>query len=124
LLHPKAPHLVRIWAGALPGWVNVRNPKDSSQFFALSPGERDALALALETNATFLLIDETRGRSVAVAHGIPVKGILAVLEEAASKRWIDLPEAINRLRATSIFLSDEVVQTVLRRTQERLEKEM
>ncbi|MEI6394753.1 MAG: hypothetical protein WCT12_27070, partial [Verrucomicrobiota bacterium] len=49
----------------------------------LGPGEREAIALALETNANFLLIDETDGRRTAVQNGVPVKGTLGMLEEAA-----------------------------------------
>jgi predicted nucleic acid-binding protein len=120
LLHPNAPLIVRHWAGTLPNWVQVHASEDSSRFAELGLGEREALALAIEVKASFLLIDETKGRSVAVANGVPVKGILAVLEEASAKQWIDLPQAIEKLRATSIFLSDDIVQAVLRRNRDRL----
>ena len=124
LLHPRAPEVVRQWAMVLPGWVEVRVPRDASRFPELGPGEREAIALALETQASFLLIDETHGRSVAVAHGVPVKGMLAVLEDAAVNQLIDLPLAIEKLRATSIFLSDDVVEMLLRRHRERTAKKL
>jgi predicted nucleic acid-binding protein len=119
LLHHKAPAVVRQWASALPGWAKVEVPKTASRFPELGPGEREAIALALEARADFLLIDETRGRAVAVANGVAVKGTLAVLEEAAERRLIDLPEALQKLKGTSIFLSDDLVQIVLRRHDER-----
>jgi hypothetical protein len=50
--------------------------------------------------------------------------MLAVLEDAAVNQLIDLPLAIEKLRATSVFLSDEVVETVLRRHRERTAKKL
>ena len=119
LLHPEAPPAVHQWATALPAWAEGRAPKDASRFPELGPGEREAISLALEAKANFLLIDETLGRGVAVAQGVPVKGILGVLEEAAEQHLIDLPQAIQKLKATSIFLSEDVVQGVLDRHRER-----
>jgi predicted nucleic acid-binding protein len=119
LLHPKAPAMVQRWAGTLPTWVEIRVPSDSTQFWDLGPGEREAISLALETKAQFVLIDESKGRGVAVANGLRVKGILAVLEDAADRRLIDLRQAIAKLRTTTIFLSDELVQGVLQRHRER-----
>jgi predicted nucleic acid-binding protein len=119
LLHPKAPPDVRNWAGALPTWAEVHPPKDASRFAELGPGEREAISLALEAKADFLLIDESKGRETAVSHGVHVKGTLGILEEAAEKGLVNLPEAVTKLRATGIFLADDVVQRVLDRPHER-----
>ena len=81
LLHAHAPAAVQAWASALPGWVKVCSPDDASRFDNLGPGERQAIALALEIGADFLLIDETLGRRTAVQAGVTVKGTLGVLEE-------------------------------------------
>ena len=64
-------------------------------------------------------MDEILGRKFAVQQGVAVKGTLGVLEEAATKHLIDLPEAIHRLRQTNIYLADAVVQGVLDRHQQR-----
>jgi predicted nucleic acid-binding protein len=48
---------------------------------ALDRGERDSIALALEQEA-LLLIDEERGREVAVQLGLVVRGTLGVLIQA------------------------------------------
>ena len=119
LLHPKAPLLVRQWAGSLPGWAEVRAPQDASRFPELGPGEREGISLAIEARANFLLIDETLGRRVAVTQGVRVKGTLGVLEEAAEKRLIDLSQALQKLKTTNIFLSEELMQGVLERHRER-----
>ncbi len=92
LLHPRSPATVRQWAATLPAWADVRSPRDASRCTELGPGEREAIALALETNADFLLIDETGGRRTAVQNGVPVTGTLGMLEDAANRNLVDLPE--------------------------------
>lgn len=119
LLHPRAPARVREWAATMPAWAEVRAPKDASRFNELGPGEREAIALAIETKADFLLIDETPGRQLALQHRVRVKGTLGVLEEAANRNLVEFGEAVRQLRATSIFLSDELVQEALKRHRER-----
>ena len=102
-----------------PAWAEVRPPKDASRFSELGPGEREAISLALETKADFLLIVETQGRKTAVQNGVPVKGTLGILEEAADRDWVDFTEAVSKLRSTGIFLSEEIVQDALNRHQDR-----
>lgn len=119
LLHPSAPPMVRAWALNLPRWADVRLPSVGSRFAELGPGEREAIALALELATKFILLDEILGRRIALQQGIVVKGTLGVLEEAASLQLIDLPEAIRRLRETNIFLAEAVVQQVLGRHKQR-----
>jgi predicted nucleic acid-binding protein len=119
LLDPRAPLKVKGWANELPIWAKVRKASDPGRFADLGPGEREAIALALEVNADFVLIDETLGRKVAVENNVPVKGTLGILEEAAGRGLVNLPEAVQKLRGTGIFLSDEIVEGVLKRHRER-----
>lgn len=119
LLHPCAPTAVRQWATAPPAWTEVRSPKDASRFTELGPGEREAISLALEAKADFLLIDESPGRKTAVQNGVAVKGKLGVLEEADVRHLVDFPQALGKLRATTLFLSEEVVQDALSRYRAR-----
>ncbi|MDP4709712.1 MAG: DUF3368 domain-containing protein [Saprospiraceae bacterium] len=57
---------------------------------ALDPGEAEAIILAKETQATFLVIDERKGRKLAEAHGLRIIGLLGVLIQAKKKGYIDL----------------------------------
>ena len=104
LLHPFAPGAVQAWAGNLPAWASVQAPKDASRFANLGPGEREAISLALEVKADFVLMDETLGRRVAVQNGVAVKGGL-----------IDLRTATNALKKTAIFLADEIIEAAIER---------
>ena len=119
LLHPRTPLKVREWAKALPVWAEVREATDPWRFADLGPGEREAISLALEVKADFVLMDETLGRKVAVKNNVAVKGTLGILEEAAHRGLVDLSEAVHKLRTTGIFLSDEIVEGALKRHRDR-----
>ena len=89
LTHPHAHDTVRAWVRAMPTWVGVQSPLDASRFGSLGPGEREAISLALELKADFVLMDETLGRQVAVQNGVAVKGTLGVLEHSRSGKDFD-----------------------------------
>ncbi len=71
-------------------WLDVRSVSDQSQVMILErecrldPGEANAIVLAIELQATQLLIDERLGRTEAKRQGLRITGILGVL--LAAKR--------------------------------------
>lgn len=56
----------------------------------LHKGEAEAITLAVELSADYLLIDEAEGRSVARSMGIRITGLLGVLSRAKIDGHIDL----------------------------------
>lgn len=119
LAHPRAPQEVRQWLAAPPPWVSIRSPKTNSGFERLGPGEREALRLALEIRADLVLMDESLGRRLANQSNLPVKGTLGVLEEAAFKLNLQLDQAIEQLRQTTIYLDEKTIAAALDRDRMR-----
>jgi predicted nucleic acid-binding protein len=81
----------------------------------LDQGEAESIALALELNATLLLLDEKEGRHIAERLGLRVVGVVGVLLEAKAKGVIDrVRPHLDALRQTAgFFLSEPVYQSAL-----------
>ncbi len=77
----------------------------------LGAGEREAIALAVETAATLVLLDDQVGRRVARAWGLRVTGTIGVLVEARTRGLLPaLRPELARLRAAGLWLSDAFYQ--------------
>ena len=67
-------------------WIETQVVADLNQVASLRTvldrGEAEAIVLALELNAEFLIIDESPGRAIARQYGINIIGVLGVLLEA------------------------------------------
>lgn len=74
-------------------WISVRvplQPENIRRFDGdLDLGEAEAIALALELQPDYLLIDEQRGRQRADELGLPVVGLLGVLMRAKNAGLIE-----------------------------------
>jgi predicted nucleic acid-binding protein len=73
-------------------WITVQPVNDSELVISLldrlDEGEAEAIALAIEQQADWLLIDEELGRQVAEAYQIRFTGILGVLIEAKHRGFV------------------------------------
>jgi predicted nucleic acid-binding protein len=116
LLRASAPQLVRAWVDHAPVWLEVRSPfgVPDSALAKLDLGEREAITLATELQADQLIVDDREGRREAERRSIPVIGTLGVLREAATLRLLDIRVAVERLQATSFYVSPEVLATLLK----------
>jgi predicted nucleic acid-binding protein len=110
LQSPSAPELVRQWLLRIPPWVEVRTaPATRPELMGLDAGEREVISLGLEVKADLVLLDEARGRRAAVEQGLTVAGTLGVLQRAARRGLVDLPDAIDRLRRTTFRVSPRLL---------------
>ncbi len=82
----------------------------------LDGGESEAIALAFETHAEFVLLDERDARRVATRLNMKTTGVLGVLLKAHRMKIIpDLSQTLRDLRTRAGFhLSDEIISAVLR----------
>lgn len=84
------------------GWIEVQEAHDQSLTRllkqTLDQGESEAISLALELNADWILLDEREGRKTAKFLGLQVTGILGILLRAEQDGQLEsLPVAINNL---------------------------
>ena len=119
LQHPKTPVGVRAWAHVLPDWVSVRQPIELDYSLKVDEGEMEAICLAKEVGATAILIDDRKGRAQAVRSGLRVAGTLGLLEAAAGRGLVDLPDKIQRLRQTSARLDEKLIRAIVNRNRQR-----
>jgi predicted nucleic acid-binding protein len=67
-------------------WIRIGAPKDSGLLrlllLQLHRGEAEAIALAMDLHADFVLIDEQEGRQLASRTGLAVTGVLGILLRA------------------------------------------
>ncbi len=81
----------------------------------LDLGERAAIALAETVHADLLLIDESAGRAEAKRRHLRVTGTLGVLRAGAEKGVVNVPELLERLKATSFYLDETLLSAVFDR---------
>lgn len=84
----------RALEGALKaGWIRVDAIPDGSAIqdllMLLGAGEAEAIALAAQRQARFVLIDDARGRRIARSRGLPVVGVAGVLLAAKNQREVE-----------------------------------
>jgi len=113
-----APAVVREWMRKLPTWIDVRPvPPDAISMIMddLDLGERAAIALAETAHADLLLIDEAAGRAEAKRRQLRVTGTLGVLRAGAEQGMVNVPDLLERIKATSFYLDETLLNAVFDR---------
>ena len=108
------------WGRARPAWVSLieltegyrREALAWQQAGLLGPGESEAIALARQVGADWLLTDDAPARLVARSLGLDVHGSLGVVLWAAAVGHVgrsDAEAALARLMQSSLWMSARVV---------------
>ena len=109
----------RVLAGAFDaGWIAVEAVTVSASAKELArllgPGEAEAIALAEQVDARFLLMDDARGRRIARSRGIPFAGVAGVLLAAKSSgEFAAVGAILGALSNSGYRLSSRLIAGVL-----------
>lgn len=99
-------------------WLIVKYPSDqrlvSELLELLDLGEAESIALAIELNAEYLIIDEYKGREIATNYNLKIIGIRGILISAKKSGLLEvIGPKIKQLREIGFRLSLGLVNTVL-----------
>ncbi len=123
LSDPRSPKLEREWAASPPEWLTVREAAriDESLPKKLHKGEVEAISLAQERQADWVLIDERKASREAEDRGLQVAGTLGILEEAGARTILDYEQSRARLvNETNFYVTEDVLLESARRYRERV----
>ncbi len=115
LASSRAPSAIQQWIGQPPPWLVIDStalPVDAT-LDRLHAGERAGILLAERMGADIVLLDEKAARTVAVGRGLRVIGLLGVLREAANRRLVDLPTAVQALLSVGFRASPALLKSLL-----------
>lgn len=102
----------------LPEWINVKTVQSQTQKNALSlildKGEASSIALCLETDNSFLIIDEKKGRRVAQELNLKIIGTLGLILMAKEKGFVDsIENLLEKLENAGFWLSPNLKAKIL-----------
>jgi predicted nucleic acid-binding protein len=107
----------------LPDWIAIRElaqpvpPAVLSR--ALGLGEREALALTLESRPTYVILDDRPARRVAVELGLPLIGTLGILVMAKQEGLISsIRPQVDALLNSGFFIGHDLYRDLLSDTNE------
>lgn len=85
----------------------------------MGTGERAAIAVALETGADLVILDDERGRTEARRHGRSVTGTIGVLAEAKEHGLIaSMRSELDRLVEAGLWIDESLYEQVLQEYEE------
>ena len=113
LADARRPQAVQDFMRARPAWLRVRAPASVEPIPELHEGECAAISLATELKADLLLIDESDGRSAALARHLQITGTVGILQRAAEQGLLDLVDAFERIKRTDFWISPKLLDAEL-----------
>jgi predicted nucleic acid-binding protein len=104
-------------------WIETREVSDRdvvAQFrTVLGAGESEVIALAKESDADLIILDDEDARDAALSEGLNVVGLLAFLVLAKEEGIIDqVRPLLDALRRQGFFISDDLYHHILRKSDE------
>ncbi|MBI4931876.1 MAG: DUF3368 domain-containing protein [Bacteroidetes bacterium] len=103
----------------LPDWIEIKSPVDKSRQqnleIQLDKGEASAIALAIETPGSTLILDDYKARSIAEKLGLEITGTIGVIVKAKLKGIIpSIKPILSKIRNTNFRLAVEIEKLALK----------
>ncbi len=117
---PAVAREIRPSLGLLPSWVSERHPVSIPELaLALDPGEREAIALAVQHSADVVVLDDLAARRKAKQLGLDVTGSAGLLVLAHRRGLIDAVRPdLDAMMANGLFIGRELYRDILGTTGE------
>lgn len=118
------PEIRQEFGRALPDWVEIRAVKDIALCDAFKEtvdmGEASAIALAMETKNSFLILDDLKGRKLASRMALNFMGTLGLLVKAKEYGIIlKVKPYLDKIQLTDFRVSSALIDIVLEKTGEK-----
>jgi predicted nucleic acid-binding protein len=102
----------------LPDWVTIKEVKDKAlvEIFneTVDVGEASAIALAIETPMSIVMVDDLKGRKLAKKMGLNYMGVLGMLLKAKEHGIvIVIKPYIDRIKETDFHVTQALIDFVL-----------
>lgn len=112
------PEVLSEFNRPVPTWIDVQSPKSNlykGLQNILDLGEASVLSLAAELDESLLIIDESKGRKVAIQMDVMITGTLGILVIAKRKGVIsEVNPVLIEIQKTNFRISKELVDSVLK----------
>ena len=112
------PQVFQEFGEDVPSWILIKSPRNQDRVHDLSAkldlGEATSIALGLETKNAILIIDERKGRNIALGLGLEVIGTLRILLFAKQQKLVsELRPIIDDLQKHGFRFSKTIIDTLL-----------
>ncbi len=122
------PHAVKVELEALTpqkkylennSWIKIEQPQNQELIIRLlenlDRGESEAIALAIEKSADYILMDEFRGRETARSYNLEVIGVLGILISAKKSGLIEKVKPLldKLMNEVNFFIHPKLYKDVL-----------
>ena len=117
------PEVAKEFGQALPVWFEVQQPKDKNcQLIieaSVDKGEASAIALAIELKNSLLIIDDLKGRKLAIELGLAIIGTIGVIVDAKLEGIIpSVKQILRKMRTTNFRISEQLELLILNKAGE------
>jgi predicted nucleic acid-binding protein len=103
---------------SLPAWISerklIRSMSPMGVRTSLGPGESEAIALSVEVNARWVILDDLLARRMAISLELPVVGTLGILLLAKQSGHLSaVRPCLDHLKNSGFFFTDELFEETL-----------